>query len=74
MFVLLGLGNQITFNPTVNIRSPEVFPFGYSWRSELTNGIVSQPIKARLKATPTPSPQSLACNNCQVSSIATVLH
>ena len=50
MFVLLGLGNQITFTPTVNIRSPEVFPFGYSWRSELTNGIVSQPIKARLKA------------------------
>ena len=50
MFVLLGLENQITFNPTVNIRSPEVFPFGYSCRSELTNSIVSQPIKARPKA------------------------
>lgn len=50
MFSPHGLENQITFNPTVNIRCPEVFPTGYSWPSELTLGMVCQPIKALLKA------------------------
>lgn len=31
VFAHHGLENQITSNPTVNVRCPEVFTFGYSW-------------------------------------------
>lgn len=39
------LENQVTSNPTVNIRCPEVFPFGCGWCSELTVSVVCEPIK-----------------------------
>lgn len=45
-----GLENQMTLNPTVDIRCPKVFPFGGGWCSELTVNMFCEPIKARLRA------------------------
>lgn len=40
-----GSEDQITFNPTVNTRGPEVFPFGYGWHCELLSVWSASPLK-----------------------------